>query len=48
VCHLCKGGDLKTDEMGVLSGAVYMTMSRGPRTRLGGHHRGKYVGRRNF
>jgi len=32
VCRLHKGGDLRTDEMRVLSGVVYMTNSRGPRT----------------
>ena len=32
-CHLRKGGDLKKkDEIRVLSGVVYMTNSRGPRT----------------
>ena len=32
VCHLHIGGDLNKDETRVLSGVVYMTKSRGPRT----------------
>ena len=32
LCHLRIGGDLKKDETRVLSGVVYMTKSRGPRT----------------
>ena len=32
VCRQHTSGDLGTDEMRVLSGIVYMTKSRGPRT----------------
>ena len=32
VCRQHISGDLRTDEMKVLSGVVYMTKSRGPRT----------------
>jgi len=34
------------DEMRVLSGVVYMTKCRGPRTEPWGHHRDKCVERR--
>jgi len=47
LCHLRIGGDLKKDETRVLSGVVYMTKAEGRELSLGGHHRGKYVGRRN-
>ena len=38
VCRQHTSGDLRTDEIRVLSGVVYMTKSRGPRTEPWGTH----------